>query len=217
METEKLSAIVLIALSFAISLYAFPMLPESVASHWGLEGEVNGYMPAFGGAFFIPVLSAVLFVIFLAIPSIDPLRANIDSFRTDYHRFIFVIVLFLSLVHIQMLLWNLGTEISFNLTMPILMGGLFFYIGDLLGKVKRNWFIGIRTPWTMSNDVVWDKTHKVGGKLFKAAGAISALSALFPAYVFYVVIISVLMAALASIVFSYLAFSDLSRRKTQKK
>jgi uncharacterized membrane protein len=217
METSDWAAIILMGISFAISLYAYPLLPSTVASHWDATGAVNGHMPAFWGAFLIPALSAVLFLVFKLIPRFDPLSENIQAFKADYLRFIIVMLLFLYLVHVQTLLWNLGTEISFSLTMPVLLGGLFFYLGDLLGKVKRNWFIGIRTPWTMSSDIVWDKTHKVGGKLFKAAGIISALSALFPAYVFYIVIISVLMAAMACVVYSYLAFSDLSKKKTHKK
>ncbi len=146
METEKLAATALIASLFAVSVCAYPMLPDPAASHWGPEGEVNGYLPAFWAAFLIPALSAALFVILLAVPRIDPLRANIDAFRKDYHGFILVVVLFLFLVHAQALLWNLGTRISFNLTMPVLMGGLFFFLGGFLEKVKRNWFIGIRTP-----------------------------------------------------------------------
>lgn len=217
METGGWVAAILIAVSFAISLYAYPLLPSSVASHWDATGAVNGHMPAFWGAFLIPMLSAVLFLVFRLIPRLDPLSENINAFKGDYHRFILIILLFLFLVNVQALLWNLGTEISFSLTMPVLLGGLFFYLGDLLGKVKRNWFIGIRTPWTMSSDVVWDKTHKVGGKLFKAAGVVSVLSVFFPAYAFWVVIGSVILAALASIVYSYLAFSDLSKKKKRKK
>ncbi|MCI0503364.1 SdpI family protein [Candidatus Micrarchaeota archaeon] len=211
METEKIASISLIIISFALGLYAYPMLPESVASHWGLEGEVNGYLPAFWGAFLIPLLSAGLFTLFLVIPIIDPLRANIEGFRADYHRFILVMALFLSLVHIQMLLWNLGTQISFNLTMPILMGGLFLLLGDMLGRVKRNWFIGIRTPWTMSNDIVWEKTHKFGGKAFKAAGILAVVSVILPAYAFIIVIGLVIVAALGASAYSYFAYAELMK------
>lgn len=211
METERLAIIALIVLSFAISLYVYPMLPESVASHWGFDGEVNGYLPAVWGAFLMPVLSVILFLIFLAIPMLDPLSENIKAFKKDYDRFIFVMVLFLFLVHIQTLLWNLGTRISFNLTMPVLFGGLFFYIGHLLGKVKRNWFIGIRTPWTMSNDVVWEKTHRFGGWLFKAIGILAVLSILLPAGAMIIVIALIIAAVIAIIVYSYLAYRDLMR------
>jgi len=215
MEIEKPAAIVLMALSFVIGFYVYPMLPASVASHWDAAGEVNGYMPAFWGVFLIPILSIALFLVFLAIPRIDPLSANIN--KKDYHGFILVVILFLFLVHIQTLLWNLGTEISFSLTMPLLLGGLFFYLGGFLGKAKRNWFIGIRTPWTMSSDAVWEKTHRLGGWLFKVVGVLAILSILLPANGILVVIALMIGAAIATVVYSYLVYRDLMGQASQKK
>jgi uncharacterized membrane protein len=209
MELEDLVSILLIVISIALSIYALPALPQDLASHWDMAGEVNGHMPAFWGAFLMPAISAALFMMFLAIPLIDPLSANIKAFQKDYHRFILVLILFLFLVHIQILLWNLGTKIGFNLTIPILLGGLFFYLGTLLGRVKRNWFIGIRTPWTMSSDEVWDKTHRLGGKLFKAVGVISILSILLPTGGILVVIALIIAAAISTVVYSYLAYRDI--------
>jgi uncharacterized membrane protein len=216
MEIEKLATIALIILSFAIGLYVYPMLPENVASHWGASGEVNGYLPAFWGAFLIPALSAVLFVVFLVIPLIDPLSENIKAFRKDYLRFVFAVILFLSFVHVQTLLWNLGTQVRFNLTLPVLLGLLFFYTGHLLGKLKRNWFIGIRTPWTMSSDEVWDKTHKLGGALFKAVGVVSVLSILLPIGGMLLVIALIIAAAIAIVVYSYLVFRKMKKPVKKK-
>jgi len=192
------------------------MLPEIMASHWDAVGGVNGYCPAFLGAFLIPILSVVLFLLFLAIPRIDPLQANIEAFKKDYYRFIFVMILFLFIVHAQSLLWNLGTQISFNLTVPLLLGGLFFYVGDLLGKVKRNWFIGIRTPWTLSSDEVWDRTHRFGEWLFKAVGILSVLSVLLPTGAIMVVVVLIIAAAIATCVYSYFVFRDLLQDTKQK-
>jgi uncharacterized membrane protein len=219
MEIEKLATIVLIALSFAIGLYAYPMLPANVASHWGISGEVNGYLPSFWGAFLIPALSVVLFLVFLAIPLIDPLSENIRAFMKDYLRFIFAIILFLFLVYVQTLLWNLGTQISFSLTLPVLLGLLLFYTGYLLGKVKRNWFIGIRTPWTISSDEVWDKTHKLGKALFMAIGIVSILSFLLPMGGILLVIALIIAAAIAIVVYSYFVYRNIARKqvKNQKK
>ena len=219
METEKLATILLIAISIIIGAYAYPMLPSSVASHWGLSGEVNGYMPAFWATFLMPALSVVLFLVFLAIPLVDPLSENIKAFMKDYLRFVFIVILFLTLVQVQMLLWNLGTQISFNITLPVLLGLLFFYMGHLLGKVKRNWFIGIRTPWTLSSDEVWDKTHKLGGALFKAAGVLSILSVFLPIGGILLVVAMIIAIAITVVVYSYFVFRDMKKRpvKTQKK
>ena len=215
MENELKAAILLILVSFAVGAYAYGLLPAQVASHWGISGEPNGYMPAIFGAFFLPGLMAVLFAIFIAIPKIDPLRANTEAFKTEYYRFVLVILSFMFLIYAQSILWNLGTEISFNLTMPVLLGCLFFYVGILLEKAKRNWFIGIRTPWTLSSDEVWVKTHKLGSKLFKAVGVASVVSVLLPAYALVIVIGLIVGAAVALVVYSYMVYTKL--KKTVKK
>ena len=120
--------------------------------------------------------------------------------------------LFLLVVYAQSVLWNLGKEISFSLTMPFLFGALFIYIGFFLEKTKQNWFIGIRTPWTLSSPEVWEKTHKLGGKLFKAAGVLSVLSVFFPAYAFLVVIALVIASAIATVIYSYLVYARLAKK-----
>lgn len=216
MENELKAMLLLVALSFAVAAYAYPLLPESSASHWNASGEVDGYLPRTWAAFFLPVLSLVLVAFFLAIPKIDPLRANIEKFKKDYHRFLLVMLLFLFLIYGQTILWNLGTQISFNLTTPLLMGALFFYLGSFLEKSKQNWFIGIRTPWTLSSAEVWDKTHKFGAKIFKAAGVLAMVSFLLPAYALFVVIAAVVVAAFATIIYSYVAYVNLTKISKSK-
>jgi uncharacterized membrane protein len=105
--------------------------------------------------------------------------------------------------------------VSFNLTLPVLLGGLFFYTGIVLEKVKKNWFIGIRTPWTISSDEVWDKTHRLGGKIFKAVGVVSVVSVLLPAYAFLIVIGLLVGAAVGLVAYSYVEYAKLM--KTGKK
>jgi uncharacterized membrane protein len=211
MENELKAGIVLILVSLAVGAYAFTLLPEQVASHWGLSGEADGYMSKAVGAFLMPGILAVMFAVLIIVPRIDPLKANIETFKKDYHQFVLVVMSFLFLVYLQTILWNLGTEISFNLTMPVLLGFLFVYLGVLLDKAKRNYFIGIRTPWTLSSDVVWDKTHKLGAKVFKAIGIVSIISVLLPAYAILAVIGLIVAAAVGLMVYSYLVYTDVMR------
>ncbi len=217
MENELKAAILAILLSFAIGIWAFPVLPALSVTHWGADGEPNGYLPAFWAAFLLPLIMAALLLLLLTIPIVDPLRENIALFRKDFYGFALVIELFMLVVYAQSILWNLGTQISFSLTMPFLFGALFIYIGFFLEKTKPNWFIGIRTPWTLSSPEVWEKTHKLGGKLFKAAGVLSVISVLFPAYVFWVVIAVVIAAAIATVIYSYIAYSKLGKKEKPEK
>jgi uncharacterized membrane protein len=85
-------------------------------------------------------------------------------------------------------------------------GILFFYCGILIEKVKRNWFIGIKTPWTLSNEKVWDKTHQLGGKLFKIVGIIAFLGIIFPNYTFFLILFPVIAVSIYTVVYSYFEY-----------
>jgi uncharacterized membrane protein len=106
-------------------------------------------------------------------------------------------------IHFQVILWNIGIEISPNVIFPIGLGLLFFYIGILCENAKRNWFIGIRTPWTLSNDVVWAKTHKIGGKLFKIAGVVALFGIFFLNYTLFFILVPVILVAIYTVIYSY--------------
>ena len=92
-------------------------------------------------------------------------------------------------------------------------GMLFYYLGILTQNAKRNWFIGIRTPWTLSSDVVWDKTHRIGGKLFKAAGIIALLGALIPQYAIFFILVPVISIVAFSFVYSYVEYSRQNKKR----
>src|SRR3989339_1185721 len=153
-------------------------MPEIMASHWGLNGVANGYMPRAWALSLLPGILFIVAVLLSILPKLDPFAKNIDSFRKYYDLLVFIICAFLLYIHTITILWNYG--IMFDMTKAIIpaFSLLFFIIGGILPKLKRNWFAGIRTPWTMSSDKVWEKTHVLGGKLFKIA-AISALFGLF--------------------------------------
>jgi uncharacterized membrane protein len=203
MRKSGLAIWLLVLLAFVLSIAAYPQMPEQIASHWNARGEVDGYMSRFWGLFFLPLLLAGLVLLFLAIPRIDPLRANIVEFQSYYDGFIIVFCLFMLLVHVQVILWNSGIEISPNLTFPIVFGLMFYYIGILLEHAKRNWFIGIRTPWTLSSEQVWAKTHQRGAKMFKLAGGIAVLGVFFLDYAFLFILAPVLLMAVYLVVYSY--------------
>lgn len=199
-------ALFIILISFFLSIYFYPKVPDKIASHWDINGNVNGFMGKFLGLFLFPFIAVFLFLLFYFIPKIDPLKKNIDDFVNYIWGFIILILLFFLILQLQVILWNLGVEIPFGKTLSILSGVLFFYTGILLENSKRNWFIGIRTPWTLSSEKVWKKTHKFGGKLFKISGIISILGFLFQKYVFYMIIFPVILTAVITFFYSYFAY-----------
>ncbi|MBN2014219.1 MAG: SdpI family protein [Candidatus Altiarchaeota archaeon] len=206
MRRSEYMALGLIVLAFALGVWLYPQMPDRMASHWNARWEVDGYMPKVWSIFLIPVILAGLLVLFILIPKIDPLKKNIQEFRKYYDIFVVLIVLFLFYIHVIILLWNLGTRLNMNLVLSPALAGLFYYCGILIENAKRNWFIGIRTPWTLSSDRVWEKTHRIGGKLFKAAGLIALAGVLLPDYAMYFILAPVLLVTAYTVVYSYLEY-----------
>ncbi len=200
----------LIIASFAVSLYYYPHLPERIASHWNAKGQVDGYMSKEAGAFIMPVVMVITVAIFLVILRIDPLKKNIDKFKSYFFGFIIAECLLLFGVHWWMMLWNVGVEISVNRVMPVGIGALYFFIGYIMKNFKRNWFIGIRTPWTLSNEIVWKRTHEISGKLFMGSGVIAMSGMFWPEYSIWLIIVPVLTVAAISIIYSYVVFRQVT-------
>ncbi len=196
----------IILLSFAIGIYLYPQMPDRFPSHWNAAGEVDGYLPKFWGLFLLPLMSVGLFLLFLAIPRIDPLKHNIQKFRNYFDGFIFLLMAFFLYIYLLTILWAFGFIFNFIYAMVPAFSALFYYAGVLTENAKQNWFIGIRTPWTLSSERVWDKTHKLGGRLFKVAAIIGLAGLLFQDYAIWLVIIPVIFVAAYTVVYSYVEF-----------
>ncbi|MCZ7381728.1 MAG: DUF1648 domain-containing protein [Candidatus Methanoperedens sp.] len=206
MRKSELIIFGIIILSFAIGIYYYPQMPEKVASHWNAEGQVNGYMSKFWGLFLMPVISVGMLLLFILIPRIDPLKSNIQEFRKYYDGFVVLIMVFLFYLHLLTIFWNLGYTFNMITFLSPAFAILFYYSGILIENAKRNWFIGIRTPWTLSSDKVWDKTHKLGGKLFKVAGILALFAIFFESYAILVIVVPVIMVSIYTVVYSYLEY-----------
>lgn len=206
----------LVLLSFILSIYFYPQVPEQMATHWNSQGEVDGYMSKLWGLFFMPLVITGLVIMFLVIPKIDPLKENIAKFRKYYDGFIAIMVLFMVAVHLQILLWNTGIQISPNTVIPVGIGLLFYYIGILTENAEQNWFIGIRTPWTLSSERVWKRTNRLGGKLFKIAGIAAIFGAFFPELAIYFILVPVIFVAGITVVYSYIEYQKELKENERK-
>ncbi len=217
MRKTELAALEIVLLSFAIAVCLYPTMPDRLASHWNAQGQVDGYMDKGWGLFLMPVISVVLLLLFLAIPKIDPLKANIAKFRKTFDIFVVLVMLFLLYLFILTILWNSGVVFDMVLALIPAFAGLFYYCGILTENAKRNWFIGIRTPWTISNDAVWDRTHRLGGKLFKLSALIAAIGLLFEDYAIWFILIPVVVTAAYLFVYSYLEYQKEMKKPKKKK
>ncbi len=215
MSTRTTSVLVLILIVAATlaGLGLWNRLPDPMASHWDIHDQVNGSMPKVWGVFLMPGLALGLFLLFLLLPAIDPLKANIAKFRGIFNLFILFIMLFLVYVYGLSLAWNLGfTRFKMSLVLLPAMGLLFTLIGFMLRKAKRNFFIGIRTPWTLSSDRVWDETHRVGSILFIALGILDLLGTFFGGmWAFALMIIPITASTLFLVAYSYMLYQKETR------
>ncbi len=197
----------IIFISFVLSTFLYPQMPQRMASHWNIKGEVDGYISKFWGLFLMPFTLLVLFLLFLLIPKVDPLKENIKKFRRYFDGFILLITLFLFYVYLLTILWNLGVRFDMGkMTIPTL-GLLFYYTGILIEHTQRNWFIGIRTPWTLSSEEVWKKTHKLGGRLLKISGIVTLLGIFFQDLALLFAIVLPLFSVLFTVFYSYFEYS----------
>jgi len=207
----RLTTIIVLVLVLAVTIAGLSLwnrLPDQMASHWNVNDQVDGYMSKFWGVFLMPLITLGMFLLFLVIPNIDPLKANIAQFRDAFNLFIVLIVGFMVYVYALTLLWNLGyTNFGLGKAMMPALGVLFIFIGYMLRKAKRNFFIGIRTPWTHSSDRVWDETHRIGAILFTISGVLALLGSFFGGVTAFVMLmVPILGSAIFLVIYSYILY-----------
>jgi uncharacterized membrane protein len=203
MRTAEWIVLAIVLVSFVLGWALYDRMPDRMASHWNASNEVDGSMPRFWGLFFAPIVMAGLFLLYLAIPRTDPLKDNIETFRAHFDRFIALLFLFLLYLYLLTIFWNLGRRFAMIVFLAPGFAALFYFSGALLERTKRNMCVGIRTPWTLASDRVWERTHRLGGILFKAAGVLALGGIVFPSYAIWFVLVPVLAAALVATVYSY--------------
>lgn len=211
MRRSEIIILGIIVVSSLIGMYFYPRMPGAIASHWNIGGEVDGYMSKFWGLFLMPLISLCLLLLFVLIPKIDPLRANIEKFRNYYDGFIVLMIVFLFYVYLLTIFWNVGLRFNMIQLLAPAFGILFYYCGILIENAKRNWFIGIRTPWTLSSDKVWERTHKIGGRLFKITGVVGLLGVLFHDYAMLFILMPVILITAYTVLYSYFEYQKETR------
>ncbi len=203
--------IFLVIASFVLAIGLYAHFPDKVASHWDAAGQVNGFMSKAWGLFLMPVVGLVMVLLLYFLPKLDPLKQNYEKFQKEFDYFIFGIMLFLFYIYLLTIFWNLGSVFNMSKAIVPAIGMLFIIIAPLLRKAKRNYFVGIRTPWTLANDEVWNKTHKLAAILFYVLGLITLLGFFYDKYVFYVFLVGILLVVIILFVYSYLLYRGIKK------
>jgi uncharacterized membrane protein len=160
---------VLIVLPVLYVLYVWNQLPAQVPIHFNIHGEPNGWTGK-PGIFILPGVNLFIYLLLLFLPEIDPKKMSYEFFRSNLHKIRLLLTAFLSVI--TFLATNAAVTGHIGHLVSALLLLLFTLLGNFMINLKPNWFIGIRTPWTLSSDTVWKKTHLVFGRIWFYGGAV---------------------------------------------
>ncbi len=204
---KELPILVIVLLPFLYLAYIWNELPSKVPVHWNIKGEIDRYGDK-SELIIIPfLLPLLMYLIFLIVPKIDP-KNKLNKMGGKLHTLKFLMTVFMSMLALFIIYTAKNQSFANPNNLVLLVGVLFIILGNYFKTIKPNYFIGIRTPWTLENETVWKKTHQLGGKMWFVGGIIVVLSSLilnrqlnFVLFLIIVVIISIVPIAYSYVVF----------------
>lgn len=160
----------IVVLMFLTSLAALPYLPDQMPMHWNFAGEVDRYGSKYTSALLTPLLGIAMLFLFPLFRKIDPRSTNYEKFESTYNVLQSAILAFFFLIHLAIIGAGLGYEVSVPRLIQLSLGLLFLVIGNVMPRIKPNYFTGIKTPWTLADETVWARTHRFAGWSFVLGG-----------------------------------------------
>lgn len=200
--------------SLYIYHYHYDDLPAQVPFHWNVHGDADGFVPkteVFPTFLLMPAVMAGMIVLTLLLPWLSPRHFEVDAFHNTYGYMMAVIVALMGYIHVMVLWGSLQPQVPMG---RVLVGGIslfFVLIGAALGRVRRNFWMGVRTPWTLASEEVWDQTHHLAARLFVAGGLFGVLVALV-GLPLYLCLVGIIVAALVPVIYSLVLYKRLQRQ-----
>lgn len=205
-RSEGLS-LALIAAMLLLAGLTWGAAPERMPVHWDIKGTPDRFGSKAEGLLAIPAAAAGIYVLMLVLPRFDPRRGHYERFAGVYTLIRTLLVAFLFALHLVVVLWARGIPVRVERITPLLVGALLIVLGNYMGKLRSTWFVGIRTPWTLSSEESWNKTHRLGGKIFILVGAASVLAGLLRSeHAVWAMIALMVVGMLWLTVFSYISW-----------
>lgn len=213
MNKKEYLPIGIMLLVIAISVYLYPILPDQVPTHWNAAGDVDGYSSKLFHVTMFPALIILIAGLFHIIPRIGVFRKNIEAFMEYFYVMKVTVLAFFLYLYVITTLPNFGIGISMNFAIMPAVGFLFIIIGYMMKFAKRNFFVGIRTPWALASDKVWKKTHELGSKLFMVIGIwMFFVAFLPPKFVIWALLIPIIVFVFWMYAYSYFEWKKEGRR-----
>jgi uncharacterized membrane protein len=213
----------IIALMFLLAAYCGPLLKTdgdgNVAVHWGIDGKADAWANREVGLFGWPILALIIYVALTVIPKLDVYSKNIEGFAMQYWGFRVVLVFVMCVMYAATLISNLGYWERFDIMIVVVpsIALLFFYVGYMLNYTKRNYFIGVRTPWTLASEKVWEKTNRLAGSLFWICAALTIISLVAPSDIrLWVIVVPAILVAIVASAYSYLEYRKTKKAQSRK-
>ncbi len=186
----------------------YDQLPEPTPRHRNFQGQVDNYWTKMGAVLSMPLIVLAMVVLFWFLPKIDPKKANYEKFGKTWEIIQFVIILFITYAHFVSLFMILNPEYSINSFMLFGLGAMFVLMGNYMGKIKHNFFVWIKTPRTIADEDIWNKTHRLSWWLWVATGLIFLTQAFILKYIAITFIIVMIVAVLVPMIYSYWLFKN---------
>lgn len=203
----ELPQLALIATMFAVAAFAWSVAPDRLPVHWNAAGEVDRYAGKFQGLLLLPLTTLGLYLLFLVLPRIDPGRINYAGFSKVYLVLRYAVLLFFVAFYGLTLFETFVGQVSFLAFVSVLSGILFVVVGNLMGKVRPNWFVGARTPWTLSSKRSWTRTNRLGGRMLVVAGLALVGTGVLDEFWAYILVLGLFVAGVLFLIpYSYVVW-----------
>lgn len=198
---------VLMAGLLITAVFVYPHLPDQVPSHWNMQGEVDRYQSRLMGAIFAPLMSIGLYLLMILMPLTDPQRQNYQRFTGAYTFIRWGLVIFFAVLYAATIMVALGYLVDIGMVVKAIVSLLFIMIGNFMGQFRHNYFVGIKTPWTLANEEIWRRTHRLGGRIWVLCGliclAMAFINSTWSAIIYFT---AIMIMILVPFIYSYLMF-----------
>ena len=194
---------------FAFGWYLLPQLPAMIPTHWNYAGVADAFGQKTTSVWLFPGIALAMTLLFPFLKKLDPKGENYEKFASVWETIQTSLIMFFAHAYVLSLLAalpSLAPQIDISRYMMLGIGALFIVLGNFMGKIRRNYFIGFKLPWTLTSDEVWNKTHRVAGKCMLLSGIILALNGWFKFAPLGLFIVAMIIMVILPMIYSYILF-----------